>query len=284
MGLLKKVRLAGRKAGMMVLVIGFMVFLLFPFYFALITSLKTDQEIYSLSTNPLWVSLGWTTQHYQYLLSKTNFLPWLRNTILVALLVTVYSTFVSTLAAYSLSRFKVKGTSWIAIAIMFCYLVPPTLLFLPLADVVARTGLTNSIWALVLTYPSFTIPLETWLLMNYFKTIPRDIEESALVDGATRMQVLIRVVLPVTAPGLTTAALFGFSQCWAQFVYPAAFITYSVNKVISVGVPVELVKGDVFYWGPLMAGMIAGALPVVVLYLVFTRFFIAGLTAGAVKA
>jgi multiple sugar transport system permease protein len=261
----------------------FMITTLFPFYFAFITSFKTDHELYNLQMNPLWISQGWTLKHYQYLFFQTNFKHWLLNSIIVSIIVTIFSTTTSTLAAYALTRLSFKGSSLVAIAIMLCYLVPPTLLFIPLAFVVSLFKLTNTIWSLVLTYPSFTIPLETWLLMNYFSTIPKDIEESAMIDGATRPQVLLKIVLPVAAPGLATAALFGFSQCWAQFIYPAAFITFSPNKVLSVGVPVELVKGDVFYWGPLMAGTVAAALPVVLVYLIFTRYFVAGLTAGAVK-
>lgn len=264
-------------------VVSYLVFLLFPFYWAVVTSIKTNQELYDLSMNPLWIRKGPTLQHYLYIFEKTLFIKWFLNTLLVASLVTLLSMTVSATAAYSITRFRFKGRTSFAIGIFAAYLVPPTLLFIPLYQVLKVIGVIDTLWSLVVAYPTFTVPFCTWLLMGYFKTIPFELEESAMVDGATRLQAMVRIVLPLSLPGLITVGIFAFTLSWSHFLYPAAFISLSSQKVLSVGVVSELVRGDVFYWGSLMAGVLLTSLPVVILYSFMNRYFISGLTAGAMK-
>ena len=271
------------KIGLYLVLSLFLVFLLFPFYWMAVTSLKIDKELYDLSTNPLFIKQGLTLQHYVYLFKKTSFLTWFKNTFIIAFLVTIITLTVSAPAAYSVTRFKFRGRTTFAIAVFISYLIPPTLLFIPLYKVLKLLRLIDTIWSMVVTYPTFTMPFCTWLLMGYFKTIPRELEESALVDGANRLQVLLRIVCPVALPGLTTVTLFSFTLSWMQFLYPVAFISASTQKPLSVGVVSELVRGDVFYWGSLMAGALLASLPVILVYMIFTRYFISGLTAGATK-
>lgn len=261
----------------------YLLFLLFPFYWAAISSLKTNRELYDLSANPLLIKGGITLQHYEYLFQKTLFPRWFANSILIASLVTFLTISTTTLAAYSLTRFKFKGRRSFAMAVFAAYLIPPTLLFIPLYQVLKLIRVIDTLWALVIAYPTFTVPFCTWLLMGYFKTIPKELEESAMVDGATRLQALIKVVLPLSLPGLMTTAVFAFTLSWSHFLYAVAFVSFSPQKPLSVGVVSELVRGDVFYWGSLMAGALLTSLPIVVLYSFMTRYFISGLTAGATK-
>lgn len=248
-----------------------------------VTSLKTDGEIYDLKIFPLWVQEGITLEHFIYLFQETNFLRWLLNSFMVSGATTVISVVFSTLAAYSLTRLQFPGSNTMAMAIFISYLVPPTLLFIPLASVVSHLGLTDSVGSLILTYPTFIIPFCTWMLMSYFKTIPVSIEECAVMDGASRWQIITSIVLPIAMPGITTAALFAFSLSWAQFIYPIAFVSSSPNQVISVGVATELIRGDVYFWGSLMGGALLASIPIIILYSFFTKYFISGLTGGAMK-
>jgi len=258
-------------------------FLLFPFLWMVITSLKTNRELYDLSAAPLLIRQGITLEHFELLLQRTSFLTWLRNSLLVSLLTTTITLVTSLPAAYAITRMTFPGQGAVGLAVFLAYLVPPTLLFVPLAQVVASLGLMDSLWALILTYPTFTVPFSTWLLAGYLKGVPRELEESAMVDGASRLRALLTVVLPVAAPGVVTILLFSFTLAWGHMIYALAFVSQSTWKVLPVGLLTELVRGDVFYWGALMAGALVSALPVLMLYSLFTRYFVAGLTAGATK-
>jgi len=261
----------------------FIFFALFPFYFMFVTSFKSNAELYNLKSVPFWIQSGAIVDHYTFLFTRTEFLTWIRNTLVVSVLATVTSVLLSILAGYSLARLRYRGAATFGTAIFITYLVPPTLLFLPLSQVVVRLGLADSIWALVVTYPTFLVPFCTWLLMGYFRTIPREVEECALVDGATRIQTLFRIVLPVALPGIICALLFSFTLCWNEFTYALTFISQSANKTAVVGVTADLIRGDIYYWGSLMAGAVLASVPIVVCYVVFLDYYVSGLTAGAVK-
>lgn len=261
----------------------YLIFFLFPFYWATISSLKTNKELYDLRANPLWVYRGVTFEHYKYLFNNTLFCRWFINTVLVAGLVTVITVSTASFAAYSVTRFRFRGRTTFAMGVFAAYLIPPTLLFIPLYQVLRLLKVIDTVWSLIIAYPTFAVPFCTWLLMGYFKTIPLELEESALVDGATRLQALIRIVLPLALPGLMTAAVFAFTLSWSHYLYAVAFISHSPQKTLPVGVVSELVRGDVFYWGSLMAGTLFSSVPIVILYSCMTRYFIKGLTAGATK-
>lgn len=261
----------------------FLLFLLFPFYWMLVTSLKTNQELYDLSAVPLLIREGFTLKHYAFLFQQTEFVAWFKNSVIVSTGATAISLVISVVAAYSLARLKFRGADLSAMAIFISYLVPSTLLFIPLSHMMALAGLTDTLWALILSYPSFLIPFCTWLLMGYFRTLPREVEECALVDGLTRLGTLVRIVLPVARPGIVTAGLFSFTLSWGELVYGLTFISSSVKKPLAVGVVAELVRGDVFFWGSLMAGALLASIPVVAVYAFFTEHFVGGLTAGATK-
>jgi multiple sugar transport system permease protein len=261
----------------------FLLFTLFPFYWMLVTSLKVNRELYDLAAIPLLIRQGITLEHYAFLFRQTEFLTWFENSVIVCTGATAISLAISIVAAYGLTRLRFHGADLLAMGIFISYLVPSTLLFIPLADMVARVGLTDSLWSLTLTYPSFLIPFCTWLLMGYFRTLPREVEECAMVDGLSRFMTLIRIVLPVAKPGIVTAALFSFTLSWGELVYGLTFISSSTEKPLAVGVVAELVRGDVFYWGSLMAGALLASVPVVVVYALFTDQFVGGLTAGAMK-
>jgi multiple sugar transport system permease protein len=261
----------------------FLFFALFPFYWMIITSLKTNQELYDVTQVPVLIRQGITFAHYDLLLRQTRFLTWFANSLLVGVLSTLVSTAVSVLAAYSVARLRFRGSHLFGMGIFVTYLIPPTLLFLPLSQVVAFLGLGDTLWALVVTYPTFLVPFSTWLLMGYFRTIPKEVEECAMVDGSTRLQALFRIVLPMALPGVLTVVLFSFTLSWGHFIYALAFVSSATQKVITVGLATELVRGDVFYWGALMAGALLGSVPIVIVYSCFTNRFVAGLTAGATK-
>lgn len=261
----------------------FLLFFFFPFYWMIITSIKTDQELYNLDSVPLLVRQGITLDHYKLLFQQTEFLHWFKNSAIVAGTVTPFSVILSTLAAYALTRLRFRGSNFFSISIFVTYLVPPTLLFIPLYAVISHLGLGDSLGALILTYPTFNVPFCTWLLMSYFKGIPKALEESAMIDGASRWGALMKIVIPVALPGIVTVALFSFTLCWGEFTYGLAFISSSDKKVLSVGIASELVRGDVFFWGTLMGGAILASVPVVVFFTLFTKYFVSGLTAGAMK-
>jgi multiple sugar transport system permease protein len=263
--------------------IPFIAFALFPFYFMLITSLKKDAELYDLKAVPFLIQTGVITDHYRYLLFKTEFLTWIKNSLIISVVATSVSLVIAILAGYSLARLRYRGVGTFGTAVFITYLVPPTLLFLPLSQVVVWLGISDTIWALIVTYPTFLVPFSTWLLMGYFRTIPREVEECALVDGASRMQTLVRIVLPMAVPGIVCVTLFGFTLTWNEFTYALTFVSQTANKTVVVGVTADLIRGDIYYWGSLMAGAVVASLPIVVIYVWFLDYYVSGLTAGAVK-
>jgi len=263
--------------------IPFIFFSLFPFYFMVVTSLKKNAELYSLTSIPFWIQSGIITDHYSYLFMKTDFLVWLKNSLIISVVATGASLIISVLAGYSLARLRFRGVGSFGTAVFITYLVPPTLLFLPLSQVVVWLGISDTIWALIVTYPTFLVPFSTWLLMGYFRTVPKEVEECALVDGASRFQTLTRIVLPMAVPGIVCAALFGFTLTWNEFIYALTFVSQTANKTAVVGVTADLIRGDIYYWGSLMAGAMVASLPIVVIYVWFLDYYVSGLTAGAVK-
>jgi multiple sugar transport system permease protein len=262
----------------------YLFFSLFPLYFMLVTSVKTDQELYNLKAAPFWVtSAGFTVSNYSYLFERTMYGTWLGNSLKISLIATALSVAISILAAYALARLRFRGAETFGVAVFVTYLVPPSLLFLPLAKVVETLGLTDRSLALIATYPTFLIPFCTWLLMGYFRTIPKEIEECALIDGCNRIQALVRIVLPMAIPGIICAVLFGFTISWNEFLYSLVFISTSTAKTMTVGVVSELIRGDIYYWGQLMAGAVVGSIPIVVAYVFFMDYYVSGLTAGGIK-
>jgi multiple sugar transport system permease protein len=261
----------------------FVFFALFPFYFMFVTSFKSNAELYNLKSVPFWIQTGVIVDHYTFLFRKTEFLTWILNSLLVSAVATTVSLILSVCAGYSLARLRFRGAASFGTAVFITYLVPPTLLFLPLSQVVSWLGLSDSILSLMVTYPTFLVPFCTWLLMGYFRTVPREVEECALVDGATRMQTLFRIVLPMAVPGIICAVLFSFTLCWNEFTYALTFISQSAHKTAVVGVTADLIRGDIYYWGSLMAGAVLASVPVVVVYVLFLDYYVSGLTAGAVK-
>jgi multiple sugar transport system permease protein len=261
----------------------FLIFALFPFYHMALTSLKTDREIYDRHAVPLLIRQGPTLEHYQKLIWETGFVTWTKNSLLVTILATAVSVVIGTVAAYALARLRFFGVGPFGTGIFVTYLVPSSLLFLPLAQVVHWLGLADSKWALVVTYPTFLVPFCTWLLMGYFRTVPKEVEECAMVDGATRIQALTRIVLPIAIPGLVCAVLFAFTLSWNEFIYALTFTSSSDQITASVGVTSELIRGDIYFWGGLMAGAVLGSVPIVLLYVFFLDYYVSGLTAGAVK-
>ncbi len=259
----------------------FLIVLLFPFYWMVITTLKPDQELLSREGNPFWV-INPTLAHVKKLLFETSYPDWLWNTILISVVSTVLSLIASVLAAYSIERLRFRGSRWIGMSIFLAYLVPPSILFIPLATIINQLGLFDTRLALILTYPTFLVPFCTWLLMGYFKSIPFELEECALIDGASRLQILVKIILPLAVPGLISAGIFAFTLSWNEFIYALTFISSSEVKTVPVAVITELVEGDVYHWGSLMAGALLGSLPVAILYSFFVEYYVSGLT-GAVK-
>jgi multiple sugar transport system permease protein len=261
----------------------FVFFALFPLYFMAVTSLKKNAELYDVNAVPFLIRKGVTFGHYQLLSSDTLFWSWFVNSLIVSIGATVISVVIGILAAYPLARLRFRGASSFGVAIFITYLVPPSLLFLPLSTVVNRLGLSDSLWSLVVTYPTFLVPFCTWLLMGYFRTVPKEIEECAMLDGCNRLQTLVRILLPVAVPGVICAALFAFTLSWNEFLYALVFVSPAEVKTMTVGVFSELIRGDVYYWGALMAGACIGSLPIVIAYVFFLDYYVSGLTAGAVK-
>jgi multiple sugar transport system permease protein len=260
----------------------FMLILLFPFYWMTITAFKPDSELLDYKHhNPFWISSP-TLQNITKLLFHTDYPRWLTTTMGVAFGATAIALFASVLAAYAIQRLRFRGSKYVGLAIYLAYLVPPSILFIPLAQVVFKFGLFDNPMALVLTYPSFLIPFCTWLLIGYFKSIPYELEECALIDGASRLQILRRITLPLAVPGLISAGIFAFTLSWNEFIYALAFISSSENKTVPVAILTELVQGDVYQWGSLMAGALLGSLPVAIFYSFFVEYYVSSLT-GAVK-
>ncbi len=260
----------------------FVFVLLFPFYWMGITAFKPDNELLDYhNNNPFWIHSP-TLQNIRDLLFTTSYPRWLMITMAVSVGATVISLFASVLAAYAIQRLRFRGSQWVGLAIYLAYLVPPTILFIPLAQVVYKFGLFDSPIALILTYPTFLVPFCTWLLIGYFKSIPYELEECALIDGASRLQILRRITLPLAVPGLISAGIFAFTLSWNEFIYALAFISSSENKTVPVAILTELVQGDSYHWGALMAGALMGSLPVAIFYSFFVDYYVSSMT-GAVK-
>jgi len=261
--------------------LAFLFVLLFPFYWMGITAFKPNNELLSREGNPFWVAAP-TLAHIKHLLFETSYPAWMWNTVVVSVVSTLASLAASVFAAYAIERLRFSGAKHTGLAIFLAYLVPPSILFIPLAAVVFNLGLFDTRWALILTYPTFLIPFCTWLLMGYFRSIPFELEECALIDGASRWQILTKIILPLAVPGLISAGIFAFTLSWNEFIYALTFISSSEVKTIPVGVVTELVEGDVYHWGPLMAGALFGSLPVAFIYSFFVEYYVSGMT-GSVK-
>ena len=258
------------------------VFLLFPFAWMLIVSIKPDRLLLDTRINPFAI-ISPTLENYRFLLQETEFPRWIWNTLVVTVGATALSLFCSILIGYALGRFRFRGGNTLGIAIFLLYLVPPTLLFIPLSQIVSRFGLYNSYWALILVYPTFLIPFASWLLMGYFRTISRELEDAALVDGATRLQAMTRIVLPLAIPGVLSAGIFCFTLGWNEFLYALVFMGSGDMKTVPVGVVSDLIRADLYFWGSLMAAGILGSVPVAVAYAFLVDNYVSGLTAGATK-
>ncbi|MGX9429441.1 MULTISPECIES: carbohydrate ABC transporter permease [Bradyrhizobium] len=259
-----------------------LVVLLFPFYWMVLTSIKPDEQLIDMEKfNPFWV-VHPTFKHISKLLFETQYPRWLWNTMYVAVGATFLSIAASVLAAYAITRLRFKGADTVGILIFFAYLVPPSILFIPLASVIQAYGLFDSPLSLILVYPTLLIPFSTWLLMGYFKTIPYELEECALIDGASRWQILAKIIVPLAIPGLISAFIFSFTLCWNEFIYALTFLQSTPNKTVPVAIVNEFVDGDIYKWGSLMAGALVGSLPLVILYAFFVEHYVSAMT-GAVK-
>lgn len=261
----------------------FVILSTFPFYWMVITSFKNNSDLYNVTNIPFWFNDPPTLEHFRYLLYETLFTTWLLNSLIIGVCVVVITLVAALPAAYSLARMTGRNGETLGIGIFLTYLVPPTLLFLPLARVVANLGLQNSMWSLVLVYPTFTIPFCTWLLMGFFKALPPEIEEAAIVDGCSLFGAFIKMALPLSLPGILTVVIFTFTLTLQEFVYALTFISSTDQKPITLGVATDLVRGDIFFWGEIMAGALIASIPVAIAYNFFLDRFIAGITGGAVK-
>jgi len=263
----------------------FVIGTLFPFYWMTITAFRPDGELYrrwnATNYKPFWTTNP-TFEHFVYLFRETMFGTWLYNTMFIAIVSTVISIFCGILGGYALARLKFPGAGALGTGIFVTYLVPPTLLFIPLAEVVRNFHLGNTPWSLILTYPTFLIPFCTWLLMGYFKTIPKELEECARIDGASRIRAMVQIIFPIATPGILSAGIFAFTLSWNEFLYALIFLSSPQQKTVPIGVVSELIRGDVFFWGPLMAGALLGSIPVALVYSFFVEYYVTGLT-GSVK-
>jgi multiple sugar transport system permease protein len=261
----------------------FVILAAFPFYWMVITSFKTNGDLYNVQNIPFWFNDPPTLEHFRYLFEKTLFVTWLLNSLIIGVCVVAITLVTALPAAYSLARLTGRTGETLGIGIFLTYLVPPTLLFLPLSRVIADLGLQNSMWALVVVYPTFTIPFCTWLLMGFFKSMPPEIEEAAIVDGCSRFGAFVKMTIPLSLPGILTVVIFTFTLTLQEFVYALTFISSSDQKPITLGVATDLIRGDVFYWGEIMAGALIASIPVAIAYNLFLDRFISGITGGAVK-
>ena len=261
----------------------FGIFFLFPPYYMLITSFKTNEEISAQAGIPLIIEQAPTLYHYIHLFTQTEFLTFFKNTIIVTVLSVIISTVVSILAAYSLARMRFWGSTVMATGVFLTYLVPETLLFIPLFKVIGGMGLLNTKWALVVVFPTLAVPFMTWIMIGYFASIPKELDEAALIDGASHMTMLLKIFIPVALPGIIAAIIFAFTVSWAGFLYPLAFVYSNEEMVLTVGTVTTLIRGDVFHWGGLMAGALLAAAPPVIIYAFLMDYYISGLTAGATK-
>jgi multiple sugar transport system permease protein len=274
---------AVREGGFYSAVAFFVILAAFPFYWMLITAFKTNSDLYDLSNVPFWFNDMPTLDHVKYLFEQTPFARWLLNSLVIGICVVAITLVTALPAGYSLARMGGRNGETLGISIFLTYLVPPTLLFLPLSRVMTVLGLQNSLWSLVLVYPTFTIPFCTWLLMGFFKAVPREIEEAAIVDGCSIFGAFVKMVLPLSLPAILTVVIFTFTLTLQEFVYALTFISSSSQKTITLGVATDLVRGDIFFWGELMAGALIAAIPVAFAYNLFLDRFIVGITGGAVK-
>jgi multiple sugar transport system permease protein len=280
-------RAALRKSGPTILKVLILTFftvaLAFPFFWMLIATFKQNIDLYTVENNPFLFNLPPTLDHLRFLFTQTRFVRWLANTALVGVLVVAITLVLALPAAYALARLTGRWGERLGIAIFLTYLIPPTLLFIPLSRVVAILGLQDSIFSVVLVYPSMTIPFSIWLLMGFFKSIPKELEDAAMVDGLTRFGAFIKLVVPISVSGILTVVIFAFTLVTQEFVYALTFISPESNQMVGVGIPIFLVRGDVYYWGSLMAACLVASLPIAVLYNLFLDRFIAGFTVGSVK-
>ena len=266
-----------------VFLILFAIFFLVPPYYMIVTSLKSDAEVAHMATNPWIIADGVTFDQFRLLFTQSDFLIYFKNTAIVTVCVVAITMVVSVLAAFSLGRMRFWGSGVLAAGIFLTYLVPDTLLFIPLFQIVRALGLLNSYWGMVLVYPTLTVPFCTWIMIGYFQSIPKELDEAALIDGAGNLQMLWRIFIPVALPGIIAATIFAFTVSWAAFVYPMAFLYSSDQQVLTVGTVTSLIRADVYKWGMLMAGALVAAAPPLVIYAFLMDYYIAGLTAGATK-
>ena len=278
-------RRRGRNRVLLYLALAFYLFIaIFPLYWMFMATLKNDYDLIDRSVSPFWFKRPLGLSHFAYLFQQTQFVKWYENTYLIAFSVLIITLGLCIPAGYALARLRFKGGETIGIGIFMTYLIPPILLFLPLDQIVSAVfGLTNSKWALVLVYPTFTVPFCTWLLMGFFKRIPIEIEEAAMVDGCNRFQAIIRIVLPVSIPGILTAAIFAFTLSMQDFIYALTFVSSSKEKILNLGIPTELIRGDLYFWGELMAAALLAGIPVAIIYNFFLDYFVEGITGGAIK-
>ena len=262
---------------------GFVIMAAFPFYWMLITAFKTNSDLYDLSNIPFWFNDPPTLEHFRYLFNQTLFVQWLVNSLIIGVCVVAITLVTALPAGYTLARLAGRSAEALGIGIFLTYLVPPTILFLPLSRIITMIGLQNSMWALVLVYPTFTIPFCTWLLMGFFRAVPREVEEAAIVDGCSLFGSFVKMILPLSLPAILTVVIFTFTLSLQEFVYALTFISSSAQKPITLGIATDLVRGDIYYWGELMAGALIASVPVAIAYNLFLDRFIAGITGGAVK-
>ena len=274
--------IAGKAVHTAVLVF-FVTFLAFPFYWMMITAFKANQDLYNTQNNPYVFNSPPTLRHLSVLFEDTQYLQWLLNTGFVGVAVVIITLLLAVPAGYALARMTGAWAQTLGVTIFLTYLVPPTILFIPFSRIIAILGLQDSVWSLVLVYPSFTVPFCTWLLMGFFKAIPRDLEDAAMIDGLSRFGAFIKVVMPISVAGILTAVIFAFTLVTQEFVYGVTFITASSSYTVSVGVPTFLVRGDVYFWGSMMAACLIASLPIAIIYNFFVARFVAGFTMGAIK-
>jgi multiple sugar transport system permease protein len=275
-------RLAG-KTGHAAILVFFVTFLAFLFYWMLITTFKTTQDLNDTTTNPYLFRDPPTLHHLAVLFEDTQYAQWLLNTAFVGVAVVIITLLLTLPAGYALARMTGRWAESLGVGIFLTYLVPPTILFIPFSRIIAILGLQDSLWSLVLVYPSFTVPFCTWLLMGFFKAIPRDLEDAAMIDGLSRFGALIKVVVPISLAGMLTAVIFTFTLVTQEFVYGVTFITASSSYTVGVGVPTFLVRGDVYFWGSMMAACLIASVPIAIIYNLFVDRFVVGFTGGAVK-
>ena len=278
-----RLRHIGARALHAFVLVFFTIALAFPFFWMMIATFKQNIDLYTVENNPFIFNLPPTLDHLRLLFGETRFVRWLGNTALVGVIVVVITLLLALPAAYALARLTGRWGERIGIGIFLTYLIPPTLLFIPLSRVVAILHLQDTIWSVVLVYPSMTVPFSIWLLMGFFKSIPRDVEDAAMVDGLTRFQAFVRMVVPISVSGILTVVIFTFTLVIQEFVYALTFISPEANQMVGVGIPIFLVRGDVYFWGSLMAACLVASIPIAILYNMFLDRFIAGFTVGSIK-